>query len=275
MSSKVRKPFRQAYVFVQYNALPQKNWSKTCNGSQNTNTNSLNARGPIQFCANSEFRLLRIPKTYLLINLFCLIFQLLLASALVASSVALPAGPPPPYHAPAPIPHHAPAYKIPPRPFAYAYGVADEYSGTNFDKKETQVRSFMAKFVTNLSTIVVIEWGFLDSRLSNSKDDNSKSTLMHFLHFNKSLYMTWETEGYITSTKNADNFQSVIMVFLRREVVGRGPVFVSKCHHLIMFFKDNRQIILMNLFLAKLTNDTCDLLNPIVVSLHVLYGCFV
>ena len=86
-----------------------------------------------------------------------LILQLLLASALVASSVALPAGPPPPYHAPAPIPHHAPAYKIPPRPFAYAYGVADEYSGTNFDKKETQVRSFMAKFVTNLSTIVVIE----------------------------------------------------------------------------------------------------------------------
>jgi len=28
--------------------------------------------------------------------------------------------------------------KIPPRPFAYAYGVSDHYSGTNFDKKETQ-----------------------------------------------------------------------------------------------------------------------------------------
>lgn len=39
---------------------------------------------------------------------------------------------PPPYH-PAPDP-----YKLPPRPFAYAYGVSDEYAGTNFDKKETQ-----------------------------------------------------------------------------------------------------------------------------------------
>ena len=42
---------------------------------------------------------------------------------------------PPPYHPPPK--HHAP-YKIPPRPFAYAYGVSDEYAGTNFDKKETQ-----------------------------------------------------------------------------------------------------------------------------------------
>ena len=43
---------------------------------------------------------------------------------------------PPPYH-PAPV-HHGDPYKIPPRPFAYAYGVSDEYAGTNFDKKETQ-----------------------------------------------------------------------------------------------------------------------------------------
>ena len=43
---------------------------------------------------------------------------------------------PPPYH-PAPK-HHGDPYKIPPRPFAYAYGVSDEYAGTNFDKKETQ-----------------------------------------------------------------------------------------------------------------------------------------
>ena len=35
-------------------------------------------------------------------------------------------------------PYHPDPYKIPPRPFAYAYGVADEYAGTNFDKKETQ-----------------------------------------------------------------------------------------------------------------------------------------
>ena len=41
-----------------------------------------------------------------------------------------------PYH-PAPK-HHADPYKLPPRPFAYEYGVKDEYSGAYFDKKETQ-----------------------------------------------------------------------------------------------------------------------------------------
>ena len=61
----------------------------------------------------------------------------------MATTLSLPAGPPPPYHAPAP--HHAAPYKIPPRPFAYAYGVADEYSGTNFDKKETQVHKIFKK----------------------------------------------------------------------------------------------------------------------------------
>ena len=34
-------------------------------------------------------------------------------------------------------PHHDP-YKIPPRPFKYAYGVQDSYAGTDFDKKEAQ-----------------------------------------------------------------------------------------------------------------------------------------
>merc|ERR550532_1948170 len=58
----------------------------------------------------------------------------LIASVLVASALANPAGPPPSYH---PAPVHG-GYKIPPRPFAYAYGVSDEYSGANFDKKETQ-----------------------------------------------------------------------------------------------------------------------------------------
>ena len=41
-----------------------------------------------------------------------------------------------PYH-PAPK-HHADPYKLAPRPFAYEYGVKDEYSGAYFDKKETQ-----------------------------------------------------------------------------------------------------------------------------------------
>lgn len=62
-------------------------------------------------------------------------FQFVVFSALVASALSAPAGPPAPYH---PAPHHDPYGKIPPRPFAYAYGVSDEYSGTNFDKKETQ-----------------------------------------------------------------------------------------------------------------------------------------
>ena len=38
-------------------------------------------------------------------------------------------GPPAPYHAPA---------KLPPQPFAYQYGVADDYSGANYEKAESQ-----------------------------------------------------------------------------------------------------------------------------------------
>ena len=62
-------------------------------------------------------------------------------AALVAVSVALPAAPAP-YHAPAPAyapaPHHAPAYKDEaPKPYAFQYGVADDYSGANFNAQET------------------------------------------------------------------------------------------------------------------------------------------
>merc|ERR1719510_1845389 len=56
---------------------------------------------------------------------------------------------PAPYHPPAPKPYHpAPAYKpaphphdpykIPPKPFAYEYGVNDEYSGASFGQNEVQ-----------------------------------------------------------------------------------------------------------------------------------------
>jgi hypothetical protein len=45
---------------------------------------------------------------------------------------------PAPYH-PKPAPYHPDPYaKLPPRPFAYEYGVKDEYSGAYFDKKEVQ-----------------------------------------------------------------------------------------------------------------------------------------
>merc|ERR1712152_64276 len=52
---------------------------------------------------------------------------------------------PAPYHAPAPAPYHAPApaygkapkYDEAPKPYAFEYGVADDYSGANFKVAET------------------------------------------------------------------------------------------------------------------------------------------
>merc|ERR1711931_326985 len=58
-------------------------------------------------------------------------YKVILASALVATAFA--AGPPA-YGAPAP---YAPE-KLPPQPYAYEYGVADDYSKANFKKTETQ-----------------------------------------------------------------------------------------------------------------------------------------
>merc|ERR1712077_109206 len=58
-------------------------------------------------------------------------YKVILASALVATAFA--AGPPA-YGAPAP---YAPE-KLPPQPFAYEYGVNDDYSKANFKKTETQ-----------------------------------------------------------------------------------------------------------------------------------------
>merc|ERR1711863_206180 len=62
-------------------------------------------------------------------------------SALVAASFALPApagppayGPPPPAYKPAPYEEE----KLPPQPFAYQYGVKDDYSGASYQKSETQ-----------------------------------------------------------------------------------------------------------------------------------------
>ena len=67
------------------------------------------------------------------------------AAALVASAFAAHPAPyhpaPAPYH-PAPVykaaPHHAPAaYDESPKPFAFEYGVADDYSGAKFNAAET------------------------------------------------------------------------------------------------------------------------------------------
>merc|ERR1739838_290073 len=65
--------------------------------------------------------------TYLYIMLRFTIFV-----ALVAAVSAVPVGPPAPYHAP------APAYvDEAPKPYAFQYGVADDYSGAKFSAQES------------------------------------------------------------------------------------------------------------------------------------------
>merc|ERR1712072_1314400 len=64
--------------------------------------------------------------------------KVILASALVALAAA---DSPAPAYAPAPAYHKPAPYKeekLPPQPFAYEYGVADDYSKANFKKTETQ-----------------------------------------------------------------------------------------------------------------------------------------
>ena len=83
--------------------------------------------------------------------------RLLPILGLAAVAIGAPAGPihapaPAPYHpapapykpAPAPYkpahspaPYHEPKYDEVPQPYAYQYGVADEYSGTNFNAQVT------------------------------------------------------------------------------------------------------------------------------------------
>ena len=62
-------------------------------------------------------------------------FQFVVASVLLAAASAAPASPPS-YHAPQPSYHPAPKYEEVPKPYQYAYGVKDEYTGTNIDAAE-------------------------------------------------------------------------------------------------------------------------------------------
>ncbi|CAB4063410.1 unnamed protein product [Lepeophtheirus salmonis] len=69
-------------------------------------------------------------------------FRFVVACTLLASVFGdHPAPHPAPYH-PAPAPYHpAPAYKLAPydespKPYAFQYGVADDYSGTKFSAEE-------------------------------------------------------------------------------------------------------------------------------------------
>jgi len=65
-------------------------------------------------------------------------------SALVAAACAdsVPVHAPAPYHPPPPAykpaPYHPKEEKLPPQPFAYQYGVKDDYSGADFEKTENQ-----------------------------------------------------------------------------------------------------------------------------------------
>merc|ERR1712086_693382 len=77
-------------------------------------------------------------------------------AALVAIAVALPAGPPaygppPPAYAPAPYhpaPHGKPVDEAP-KPYAFQYGVADDYSGAKFSASEV----LMAKLSLDLTKL--------------------------------------------------------------------------------------------------------------------------
>merc|ERR1712106_12393 len=61
-------------------------------------------------------------------------YKPVILSALVAAISA--AGPP--AYGPVPAYHPAPIVKLAPQPYAYEYGVADDYSKANFKKTETQ-----------------------------------------------------------------------------------------------------------------------------------------
>merc|ERR1711923_374143 len=65
-------------------------------------------------------------------------YKVLAAAALfavvAADKVPVAYAPAPAYHKPAPYVEE----KLPPQPFAYEYGVADDYSKANFKKSETQ-----------------------------------------------------------------------------------------------------------------------------------------
>ena len=60
-------------------------------------------------------------------------FKYAVACALAAVAFADNA---PVYH-PAPAPYHAPVVDVAPKPYAFQYGVADDYSGAKFSASET------------------------------------------------------------------------------------------------------------------------------------------
>merc|ERR1712038_931853 len=70
-----------------------------------------------------------------------IMFRLVVVCALAAIAAAdhpAPAYVPAPYHAPAPAYHKPEVYDESPKPYAFQYGVLDDYSGNNFNAQETQ-----------------------------------------------------------------------------------------------------------------------------------------
>ena len=98
--------------------------------------------------------------------------ELKIVLVLACVGCALAAGPPyhpapyapAPYH-PAPKPYHPAPYhpveKIPPKPFAYEYGVKDEYSGANFGLTEPNWRFGATQFNSDYSRLVLNKRNFL------------------------------------------------------------------------------------------------------------------
>ena len=83
----------------------------------------------------------------------CLFFQYLAVVALFGAVAAMPRpddapayGPPAPIYKPAPAPYKPAPYapkgykekELPPQPYNFEYGVADQYTGTNFQAVENQ-----------------------------------------------------------------------------------------------------------------------------------------
>merc|ERR1719464_946109 len=65
----------------------------------------------------------------------CVILAALVAAAMAAPP---PPAPPPPPQPTDPLLLITPLPNSPPQPFAYQYGVADDYSGANYEKAENQ-----------------------------------------------------------------------------------------------------------------------------------------
>merc|ERR1712012_1327632 len=112
-------------------------------------------------------------------------YKVLIAAALVAYVAADNAYAPPAYK-PAPYKEE----KLPPQPFAYEYGVADDYSKANFKKTETQD----ANGVVSGSFTIALP----DGRIQTTKctDDHVNGFVADVTYEGPPVYPPEPAEGY-------------------------------------------------------------------------------